>query len=60
MPTGCNKLIEHTINLGMKKGDLCVKTSISKSGLAKMDNGARINTGILERSAPLLFAVMVI
>ena len=49
MAISYNGLWKLLIDKGMKKGDLCKRTGISSSTMAKMTNGESVNLSVLER-----------
>ena len=49
MAISYNGLWKLLIDKGMKKGDLCKRTEISSSTMAKMTNGESVNLSVLER-----------
>ena len=49
MAISYNGLWKLLIDKGMKKGDLCKRTGLSSSTMAKMTNGESVNLSVLER-----------
>ena len=49
MAISYNGLWKQLIDHGMKKGDLCEKTGLSSSTIAKMTNGESVKLSVLER-----------
>lgn len=49
MAISYNGLWKILIDKNMKKGDLCKKTGLSSSTMAKMTNGESVNLSVLER-----------
>ena len=49
MAISYNGLWKLLIDKDMKKGDLCKRTGISSSTMAKMTNGESVNLSVLER-----------
>ncbi len=49
MAISYNGLWKLLIDKGMNKGDLCKRTGLSSSTMAKMTNGESVNLSVLER-----------
>ena len=49
MATSYNKLYKLLIDKGMKKGDLCRISGVSKASIAKLGTGQSVTVGILEK-----------
>lgn len=49
MAISYNGLWKLLIDKGMKKGELCKRTGLSSSTMAKMTNGESVNLSVLER-----------
>ena len=49
MATSYNKLYKLLIDKGMKKGDLCRASGVSKASIAKLATGQSVSVSILEK-----------
>jgi DNA-binding Xre family transcriptional regulator len=49
MATSYNKLYKLLIDKGMKKGELCRLSGVSKASVAKLGTGQSVSVGLLEK-----------
>ena len=49
MATSYNKLYKLLIDKGMKKGDLCRASGVSKASIAKLGTGQSVSVSLLEK-----------
>ena len=49
MATSYNKLYKLLIDKGMKKGDLCKASGVSKASVAKLGTGQSVSVSLLEK-----------